>query len=102
MPKGSYTAGGKSDMPKKVSDRMRDSRNMERMGKAVDDMRKKMKPRLKGKDGDPFIETQAGSISTVKKAMGGMIKKPVMGRPARPMGGMARTFNKGGMAKKGK
>ena len=71
MPKGSYTAGGKSSMPKKVSDRMRDSRNMERMNKAVEDMRKKMKPRLKGKDGDPFVEGQASSISTVKKAMGG-------------------------------
>jgi hypothetical protein len=74
MPKGSYTAGGKTSLPKKVSDRMRKADRMKSMDEAIKKMRGKMGPRRKGKDSDPFTEGQAGSITT-KKAMGGMAYK---------------------------
>lgn len=68
MPMGSYR-GSKTSLPKKVGKSMDSKMRMDKMNKAVNEMRKGMGPKMKGKDGDPFAE------GMVKRAKGGMMKK---------------------------
>lgn len=72
MPMGSYR-GGKTSMPAKAAKRMDGEMRMKKMNEAVDSMRKRMGPKLKGKDGNPFPE------GVVKRAKGGMVKKSKKG-----------------------
>jgi hypothetical protein len=72
MPMGSYR-GSKSSMPAKAAKRMEGEMRMKKMNEAVGSMKKRMGPKLKGKDGDPFAE------GMVKRAKGGMVKKSKKG-----------------------